>query len=287
MFIKGYSNFSLSQAGAVGGDTYGVHASLDRDVSQLFPFINSAVEGAVYYASPAYVRFDLDSIQCSLYRHDVVLAAFTGEDDALRFVDRLIAFLNDLFEKRDAIEPDYKQHKPLSVLDIYKLLPKTNCRKCGFLTCMAFAGALRMEQTTPDKCPEFAHPITEKAVYPVYDENGNLASTIEINIDTTKLRSDQEKYEKHIAVLKKELAEIVEEKQSVSEKENIETDTSLTHREIEVLRWVADGATNTEISEILNISPHTVKSHVIHIFNKLGVNDRTQAAVWAARNKIV
>jgi DNA-binding CsgD family transcriptional regulator len=56
---------------------------------------------------------------------------------------------------------------------------------------------------------------------------------------------------------------------------------------MEVLRLVAQGATNTEISHILSISPHIVKSHVIHIFNKLGVNDRSQAAVWAARRKLV
>ncbi|MBW2407624.1 MAG: helix-turn-helix transcriptional regulator, partial [Deltaproteobacteria bacterium] len=60
-----------------------------------------------------------------------------------------------------------------------------------------------------------------------------------------------------------------------------------TDSEIQVLRFVAEGATNNEISDILSISPHTVKSHIIHIFNKLGVNDRTQAAVWATRHKIV
>jgi DNA-binding NarL/FixJ family response regulator len=50
---------------------------------------------------------------------------------------------------------------------------------------------------------------------------------------------------------------------------------------------MAEGFTNPEISELLSISHHTVKSHVVHIFNKLGVNDRTQAAVWAARNRLI
>jgi DNA-binding NarL/FixJ family response regulator len=61
----------------------------------------------------------------------------------------------------------------------------------------------------------------------------------------------------------------------------------LTDRELEVLRLLARGETNAEISCHLGISPHTVKSHVIHIFNKLGVNDRTQAAVWAARHQLI
>jgi len=268
-------------------DSYGAHVTLDRDVSELFPFINSAVEGSIYYDSPAYVHFDLDGMRCALYCHDVVMAAFMDKDHALRFVDRLIAFLNGLYEKREAITPNYKQYKPLSVLDIYKLLPKTNCKECGFQTCMAFAGALRIEQTMPEQCPQFARPITEKAVYPVYDDNGRMVSTIEIDIDTSKLKSDQEKYEKHIAELKTTLAEITEEKQVLMGEKKPGIPTTLTHREIEVLKWVADGATNAEISDILAISPHTVKSHVIHIFNKLGVNDRTQAAVWAARQNII
>ncbi|MBU4317029.1 MAG: hypothetical protein KKF30_07125 [Proteobacteria bacterium] len=86
-------------------DSYGAHVTLDRDVSELFPFINSAVEGSIYYDSPAYVHFDLDGMRCALYCHDVVMAAFTHKDHALRFVDRLIAFLNGLYEKREAITP--------------------------------------------------------------------------------------------------------------------------------------------------------------------------------------
>ena len=63
--------------------------------------------------------------------------------------------------------------------------------------------------------------------------------------------------------------------------------TPLSARELEVLCILAEGTSNNEISRMLNISPHTVKSHIIHIFNKLGVNDRTQAAVWAARHHLI
>jgi DNA-binding NarL/FixJ family response regulator len=58
---------------------------------------------------------------------------------------------------------------------------------------------------------------------------------------------------------------------------------SLSAREIEVLRWVAEGASNTEIATRLHISDATVKSHLVHIFSKLGVSSRT-AAVSRARS---
>lgn len=62
---------------------------------------------------------------------------------------------------------------------------------------------------------------------------------------------------------------------------------SLTKREIEVLQEVSSGQTNHEVAKTLNISYETVKEHVQHILKKLSVNDRTQASLWAVRNKIV
>jgi DNA-binding NarL/FixJ family response regulator len=61
----------------------------------------------------------------------------------------------------------------------------------------------------------------------------------------------------------------------------------LTQRESEVLRHLAMGATNKDIAMALHISYETVKEHVQHILRKIGVTDRTQAAVWAVRKSIV
>ncbi len=61
----------------------------------------------------------------------------------------------------------------------------------------------------------------------------------------------------------------------------------LTKREIDVLREVSLGKTNNEVARALDISYETVKEHVQHILNKLKVKDRTQAALWAVREKII
>jgi DNA-binding NarL/FixJ family response regulator len=60
-------------------------------------------------------------------------------------------------------------------------------------------------------------------------------------------------------------------------------DGALTKRENEVLKQLALGLSNKEIAQALDISYETVKEHVQHILRKLGVADRTQAAVWAVR----
>ncbi|HEX8727420.1 MAG TPA: response regulator transcription factor [Ktedonobacterales bacterium] len=61
----------------------------------------------------------------------------------------------------------------------------------------------------------------------------------------------------------------------------------LSEREVEVLRLIAEGRSNTEIAERLVISEHTVKRHVSNILSKLHLADRTQAAVYAWREGMV
>ncbi len=62
---------------------------------------------------------------------------------------------------------------------------------------------------------------------------------------------------------------------------------ALTTRELEVIRLIADGADNAMIGRELSISRHTVKQYVTNIFEKLGVQSRVQAAVYAVRKGLV
>jgi DNA-binding NarL/FixJ family response regulator len=66
-----------------------------------------------------------------------------------------------------------------------------------------------------------------------------------------------------------------------------DVDVPLTKRESEVLKQLAKGYTNKQIADELDISYETVKEHVQHILRKIGVTDRTQAAVWSVRKGLV
>jgi DNA-binding NarL/FixJ family response regulator len=61
----------------------------------------------------------------------------------------------------------------------------------------------------------------------------------------------------------------------------------LTEREVEVLRLIAQGATNREIAERLVISEGTVKNHISHILGRLSLRDRTQAAIYAREHGLL
>jgi DNA-binding NarL/FixJ family response regulator len=64
-------------------------------------------------------------------------------------------------------------------------------------------------------------------------------------------------------------------------------EVALTKREGEVLQQLAKGLTNKDIAKTLNIGYETVKEHIQHIFGKIGVTDRTQAALWALHKGLV
>jgi DNA-binding NarL/FixJ family response regulator len=66
-----------------------------------------------------------------------------------------------------------------------------------------------------------------------------------------------------------------------------DVDVSLTQRENEVLKLLAQGGMNKEIARSLGISFETVKDHVQNIFRKIGAADRTQAAIWAVRKGLI
>ena len=72
-----------------------------------------------------------------------------------------------------------------------------------------------------------------------------------------------------------------------SKREEVNPFTELTKREMEVLKLIANGLSNSEIAEQLVISDHTVKGHVSNIFSKLHLADRTQAAVYAWQKGVV
>ncbi len=84
---------------------------------------------------------------------------------------RLVALVNDVWEKRDQIEPDLTIHERLQPLELYRLLPGTNCKACGEATCFNLALKLAAGQVELAACT----PLMQE---PAYEERrARLASS--------------------------------------------------------------------------------------------------------------
>lgn len=300
MFIKNYSHFhsmiafpldasadahSLDQAGA---KIWSASFRLDRDVSVLFPFINADVDDALVYENPAHVRFLFEGYRCFLYPDTVAVHFFENRAAAKAFIPGFIDFLNDIHNRKSDIRPNHDQIRQIPVTEILKILPKTNCRECGYLTCMAFAAAMSRGKATAGECPGLASPAREMAQFPVLDGNKEIIDAIDLPISTARMKERIKILQERITELEAGIKSPDPGRSTASIlKPSETTDFNLTKREIEILELIAQGNTNNEISGHLFISHHTVKSHMINIFNKMGINDRTQAAVIATQHGII
>lgn len=131
-------------------------------------------------------------------------------------------------------------------------------------------------------------------VLTVHNEVEYLLKAVEIGINGYLLK-DSESSELKKAILsvvdgenyiQPSLIPVLNAKMIDRNKDN-EKIEALTKRELEVLKLLSFGMYNKEIAENLGISERTIKNHVSNIFKKIGVADRTQAAVFAIRNNLI
>ncbi|WP_170302454.1 LuxR C-terminal-related transcriptional regulator [Desulfosarcina widdelii] len=293
-FSTAYATLALFSSGPLAGQSaavdclaLGARFELDCELAPLFPYINAVADSAQYYEKPVYIKFLLADRLCAFYSTEGAFTPVRDLAEAMDFLPTLLDFIRDVSRRRPQIVPNNKKYNPTSAVDIYRLLPGSNCRECGFATCLAFAAALSRGRTSMAKCPHMADPLEEKATYPVYDSKGNLLRTVSLDIDTSGLRTKISQKDARIQSLETQLSDFEKRRRANIASANAELPMPLTRREIQVLRRIASGFTNREISSQLNISHHTVKSHVIHIFNKIGVNDRAQASAWGAMHGLI
>jgi ArsR family metal-binding transcriptional regulator len=85
------------------------------------------------------------------------------EKEAREILNWLKDLINETYQKKDQIEPNYSEGDSLKPSDIQKLLPGTNCRECGYRSCLAFAFKLVDEKIEIVKClPLFSDLFVEK-----------------------------------------------------------------------------------------------------------------------------
>jgi NarL family two-component system response regulator LiaR len=140
-----------------------------------------------------------------------------------------------------------------------------------------------------------ASPRTQVIVLTSYHQDEHIFPAIRAgalsyllkDVDSAELANAVRMAAQGEAVLHPRVAARVVQELHGAQRSTLNPFTELSERELEVLRLIADGASNTEIAERLVISEKTVKSHVSNILSKLHVLDRTQAAIYAWREGVV
>ena len=127
-------------------------------LTELLPYLNSVFEKPNYLMNPPSLVFKEGIVGITIQDDKVSLTRIVNITQAYEILDWLKDIINDTYESRDEITPNYAGLKQVGVLKIYSLLPKTNCKKCGESSCMAFAGKLSKYDAQIDDCPLLFEP---------------------------------------------------------------------------------------------------------------------------------
>ncbi len=177
MLLKGFDNITTFFPPCRPGEAEIVAASAEctDDISTVFPYLNAVMKGTIYDPKNKTLHFKLGGHGITLHRKKIFVSGLEDREDAEKVLKHLKSVINRTYDKRHEIEPSYKTRAQLNVLGMYRLLPRTNCGKCGQPACMGFAAKLIAEETSIQKCaPLFTDEYADarKQLFAVLDEAG-------------------------------------------------------------------------------------------------------------------
>src|SRR5512139_3686467 len=140
-----------------------VIAEISDEIHEVFPYLNTILKGCIYNHPANPLTIKKDGKMFTLHAHHITLAKIEDEKEAEEILSWLRDLINETYENRNKIEPNYSMAAELKALDIFKLLPGTSCKKCGELTCLAFAVKLVGRDIEIRKCdPLFSEKYQDK-----------------------------------------------------------------------------------------------------------------------------
>jgi ArsR family metal-binding transcriptional regulator len=153
MLLKSYSKEIFRPECNPGFESVHCIAHLDQDISEVLPFLNAVLGGFDYLKDPPAVIFRSHGKLITVHGDKIAINALRDEAEADKILNWLKREINEAWENRGDIDPSYEGAPKPKVIEILKLLPMTNCKKCGEPTCMVFAARMAEGVKGPEDCP--------------------------------------------------------------------------------------------------------------------------------------
>ena len=136
---------------------YRARINLYDDIAGAFPYLNAELKCADYNNDAKVLLWNNGEKKYAFRPHEIIIAPVHDREEAEKLAYAILQTVNEICDRKDKIEPKFEGRKHLpDVLDIYKVLRRTNCRRCGYLSCIAFATALRSDPSKLLLCPHLS-----------------------------------------------------------------------------------------------------------------------------------
>ncbi len=124
-----------------------------RSLDKVLPYLASLPNVIGYNPEPLTLTFRRPGGLITLFTHRVSITRVKDVEEGFELLSALTEAINATWEHRHTLSPIQVRKRPPGHLDIYDLLPQTNCRHCGEATCLAFAVGLLINKRKPADCP--------------------------------------------------------------------------------------------------------------------------------------
>jgi len=122
-----------------GAVRYAARARLLRDISEVLPYLNATLPGAIFIPGAQALTWKQGGHHIAFHALEIATSNLEDRSEAEKEIEDLIDLVNQTWERRSEITPDIRTRQRPTPMAIYKLLPNTNCRECGEPTCFSFA----------------------------------------------------------------------------------------------------------------------------------------------------
>ncbi len=154
MLLKSYTKEIFRAKCNPGFQSVHCIAHLDQDISEIIPYLNTQLGGFEYFKDLPAVTFKNSGRLIAVHSDKIAINALKDEEEAEKILEWLKQEINETWENRAEITPSYESAPRPQIIEILKLLPRTNCRECGQPTCMVFSTLVAEGAKGIEDCPQ-------------------------------------------------------------------------------------------------------------------------------------
>lgn len=162
MFIAKDYDLHLEAPGCEPGAEYwNATARFQEEISDVFPYLNAVWQNVIYSPAARQITWQREGSAVALKPREITISNLPDRDTATIEMEKILGEINRIWMDRDNIAPRHEPRKRLVAMEVYKLLPQTNCKLCGEPSCFAFASKLTVGEADVEACT----PLFDEAQY--------------------------------------------------------------------------------------------------------------------------
>ena len=141
-----------------GVGRYGLLITVPDDISPSFPYLNAVLDDTLYDHENRVLMGGEKGRRYAFRPNDIRVAGIPDVADAPHIAEDVVGRINQVWQDRGEITPSFRERKVPATFDIYTLLPRSNCKQCGYPTCLAFAADACNNPELLENCPPLSRP---------------------------------------------------------------------------------------------------------------------------------